>query len=557
MNEFVTYLDQYNVLSPNHAKIYDEYTDLKASFQFKIKTNIEDFIIKLFDKNPRSLILTGNAGDGKTRLCRTVYETFSGQTLTEWPECGIVDVPYENGCIRIVKDLSELKEDIIFKELHSLQDQVLSDHSNRVYYLIAANEGKLTKSLISHPELQQLSRMVSNRFSSHEHNDDQLHLINLQDVTSSIYAKRILDEWNKNENWNACKKCPKQTQCIIYLNHVRTSVDQIKERLVEQYRLLDCLGIHVTMREILIHISYVLTGGLTCQDILNASYKNLEVLANYVYYENFYGLHMPDVSSGELGAIRHFRYFDPGNTSVSIVDDFILNGDMSGDEQIESLHSQIFNNDLDMLFGFYKKHINLYRTHHREDEQKFLFNYMPRFRRKYFFEIGPQVNDTRELLIPYRYFYRYLKALNDKQTQYNIRKDLITGLNRIFSKRLVSKRETQLLVVNEHLMIHQAISLSSLKIIEMKGRDDIDFLPSKFILQVNGCNLEVQLPVFEYLLRIANGGLFVTLKQDVEILINTFKNELIKNSDVDEYQLTVLALNNETGEFVPHIIDLP
>ncbi|MGQ7280418.1 hypothetical protein ACT91Q_21010 [Brevibacillus thermoruber] len=557
MNEFVNYLDQYNVLSPNHAKIYDEYTDSKASFQFKIKTNIEDFIIKLFDKKPRSLILTGNAGDGKTRLCRTVYETFSGQTLTEWPECGIVDVPYGNGCIRIVKDLSELKEDIIFKELNSLQDQVLNDHSNRVYYLIAANEGKLTKSLISHPELQQLSRMVSNRFSSHEHNDDRLHLINLQDVTSSIYAKRILDEWNKNENWYACQKCPKQTQCIIYLNHVRTSVDQIKERLVEQYRLLDCLGIHVTMREILIHISYVLTGGLTCQDILNASYKNLEVLANYVYYENFYGLHMPDVSSGELGAIRHFRYFDPGNTSVSVVDDFILNGDMSGDEQIENLHSQIFNNDLDMLFGFYKKHINLYRTHHREDEQKFLFNYMPRFRRKYFFEIGPQVNDTRELLIPYRYFYRYLKALNDKQTQYNIRKDLITGLNRIFSKRLVSKRETQLLVVNEHLMIHQAISLSSLKIIEMKGRDDIDFLPSKFILQVNGCNLEVQLPVFEYLLRIANGGLFVTLKQDVEILINTFKNELIKNSDVDEYQLTVLALNNETGEFVPHIIDLP
>ncbi|TRY24777.1 hypothetical protein FOI68_14640 [Brevibacillus sp. LEMMJ03] len=254
MNEFVNYLDQYNVLSPNHAKIYDEYTDSMASFQFKIKTKIEEFIIEMFAKHPRSLILTGNAGDGKTRLCRTVYETFSGQTLTVWPECGIVEVPYVNGCIRIVKDLSELKEDIIFKELHSLQNHVLNDHSNRVYYLIAANEGKLTKSLISHPELQQLNHMVSNRFSSHEHNDDRLHLINLQDVTSSIYAKRILDEWNKNENWSACQKCPKQTQCVIYLNHVRTSVDQIKERLVEQYRLLDCLGIHVTMREILIHI---------------------------------------------------------------------------------------------------------------------------------------------------------------------------------------------------------------------------------------------------------------------------------------------------------------
>ena len=123
-NTFVQYLDQFNVLSPNHAKIYDEYThdqESEHTYSFSIRTKIEEFLIKTFNENPQSIILTGNAGDGKTRLCRLVYDHFSNETLKQWPNSGIVDISFPNGTLRIVKDLSELKEEVIFEELLKLR----------------------------------------------------------------------------------------------------------------------------------------------------------------------------------------------------------------------------------------------------------------------------------------------------------------------------------------------------------------------------------------------------------------------------------------------------
>ncbi|MGG3907718.1 hypothetical protein [Geobacillus stearothermophilus] len=116
-NPFVTYLDKFNVLSPNHSKIYDEYNremETEESFDFTIATKIEEHLKNIFSNNPHSVILTGNAGDGKTRLCRLIHDQFSDKSLVNWPENGVVTVQYEKGTIKIVKDLSELKEEIIY-----------------------------------------------------------------------------------------------------------------------------------------------------------------------------------------------------------------------------------------------------------------------------------------------------------------------------------------------------------------------------------------------------------------------------------------------------------
>ena len=83
MNSFINYLDQFNVLSPNHSKIYDEYTydEGEKSYSFKIETKIENYLIEIFNNNAHSVILTGNAGDGKTILCRSIYNYFSETEL--------------------------------------------------------------------------------------------------------------------------------------------------------------------------------------------------------------------------------------------------------------------------------------------------------------------------------------------------------------------------------------------------------------------------------------------------------------------------------------------
>jgi hypothetical protein len=557
MNSFVTYLDQFNVLSPNHAKIYDEYTNSTDVHTIRIDTKIERFLLELFAEQPRSVIMTGNAGDGKTRLCRTVYEKLTGMRLDSWPESGVIEAVYGKGKIRIVKDLSELTESVIAHELERLQMHIAREHEEKVYYLIAANEGKLTKFLSQQPSLKSLFIQVENRFMDHIKNDRHLHLVNLQDVTSSIYAERIIDEWNRDDNWQACATCSKQKRCVISLNHRKLSQDRVKRNLVEQYRLVDCLGIHVTMREILIHLSYVITGGLTCQDVMNANQAAIEQHAKLAYYDNFYGIHIPDAGSSEMGAIRHFKQLDPGQLSISSLDDFLLNGDISDDSLVTASHQNIFDDEIDLLFGYYRKVIELYRTHNPNIESAVIFSQMPKFRRKYYFEHDDGLSGERQALLPYTYFFRFIECLTSKQLQSSIRKELIHGLNNTFSKKLVSRSETQLFAVNENLLVHEVFSQNQLKLTVDQERADIDYTPSRLFLTINQqTQFEIKLPVFEYLLRLANGGLFITLKQEVEILLNTFKNDLINSSDLDEYSLQVFAIDPHKGIYTPHHIDI-
>jgi hypothetical protein len=552
MNTFINYLEQFNVLSPNHSKIYDEYTydQGEQSYSFKIDTKIEQYLLDIFTTNPQSVILTGNAGDGKTRLCRSIYNHFSNKDLTTWPETGIVEVPFNKGVIRIVKDLSELKEEIIFQELIRLQNYLNSNHTDNVFYLIAANEGKLTKFLSQDKELSKLKELVALRFRDHNNNDSNFSIINLLDVTSSIYVEKVLNEWNKEENWIACRNCSKKDTCIIYLNHKRTSIGYVKNRLIEQYRLLDFLGTHITMREMLIHISYILTGGFTCHDILNANYDELKEQIEKPYYQNFYGLNIQHEAFSEMRALKLFRELDPGKYSISNIDDFILNGDISGNEELENLHNSIFNDDLDLYLGYFKKRLEIYRDHNKDSNDNLIELWMKKLRRKFYFEFPNEDLFNRKSLIPFQYIQDYQEMFDNPIKRIHCRKDLINGLNRAFSKRLVSN-SSQLYATNENLMIHSLVPNTQVIINEEKTRNDIDHLPSKFYLLVNHkIKLPIDLHVFEYLMRLSSGDTHNILREDVEILLDTFKNEIIKNSEQNEFILNILRLDKEKGLFI-------
>ncbi|MFF2875075.1 hypothetical protein ACFVR2_02005 [Gottfriedia sp. NPDC057991] len=558
-NPFIDYLDQYNVLSPNHAKIYDEYTydPGKDSYTFKINTKIEKHLVKLFNDNPHSVILTGNAGDGKTRLCRLVHDSFVDEGLKQWPITGIIDIKFEKGTIRIVKDLSELKEDIIHAELSNLQRYINSNHENNIYYLIAANEGKLTKFLSQHEDLSSLRQLVAARFNDNKSNDSDFSIINLLDVTSSMYVDKVLTEWNKEENWSSCSSCPIRKKCIIHLNHDRTSQEYIQKRLVEQYRLLDYLGTHITMREMLIHISYILTGGYTCKDIHNADYKKLEEQSKKPYYQNFYGHEIDLDAFSEMKALKIFRELDPGNQSISVIDDFIMNGDISGQEEVEKLHNDLFDNNLDMQFGYFKKRLNIYRDHNKESDDNLIDEWIYKLRRKLFFEIENENHLKRIALLPFQYVQDYEEMIQNIQKRALIRKDLINGLNRSFSKKLVSPLN-ELHATTENLMIHSSYKLKQLAIEEEQKREEIDHLPSKFILVVdNEVELLLDLALFEYLMRLNSGDTHNVLREDVEILIDTFKNELIRISEPDPYTLSILRLDKSKGLYIEDEILIP
>src|SRR5690606_15660824 len=192
------------------------------------------------------------------------------------------------------------------------------------------------------------------------------------------------------------------------------------------------------------------------------------------------------------------------------------------------------------------KRLSMYRDHNKESDDNFIDEWIYKLRRKLFFEIEGDNFLNRDALLPYQYVQDYAELFENPHKKAQIRKELINGLNRAFSKKLVSPL-TQLHATTENLMIHSSYNIRQLTIENDLIRRDIDHLPSKFILVVEDIKLSLDLSLFEYLMRLNSGDTHNVLKQDVEILIDTFKNELIRISEPDPYTLTILRFDKNKG----------
>lgn len=550
INPFVEFMGNYDLTTADYTKIYDEYT---SKVQFEIESETNKTILNIMENNPTSIIITGNAGDGKTRICRNVYTALTGKDLNQWNESGIEELNIKGKKIRIIKDLSELQDSVINDELIHLKNAM---KEKDVYYLIAANEGKLTHALLQNEDLLELFNIVVSQLTDPAgEKHEKLHVYNLLHSSSSIYARKILEEWNEDSNWSDCNNCKQQNNCIIYHNHQKLQQTEVRVLLNRIYRSLDTTQVHMTIRELLIQLAYLHLGGVSCTDIHNAKNKDLQNQSRKVYYENLFGHSAPDTLFEDIPAFSEIQKYDPGLLSNSKVDDFILNGDLSGDDSSKQ-HKELFEKSIDTEYGFFQQDLLNYRSiSNQENAGQHLAKYwLPRLRRKYYFEINTTKDGKKQKgiaisnehsMIAYKHRVTFLKILGSKDKKVDLRyqKDLIRGLNYYFSKQLVSSPESSLYVVSDKLFVHRIISNSDMRWGVEKGNKEIDYKASYIYLNVDNITLKINLVLFEYLMRLANGGLPHILNDDVEILLSNFKNNLIISKHNESEMLQILKFN--------------
>ncbi|MGX8177706.1 hypothetical protein ACWS7L_09425 [Exiguobacterium artemiae] len=557
INPFVSFMHQYDLTTADYSKIFDEHT---KKIEYSIDTNINKKIIEELSTSPRSIIITGNAGDGKTRICRNVYDQLVEQEFEGWPESGIAEISYKNYKIRIIKDLSELKNEIIVEELGKLQESLENNESN-VYFLIAANEGKLTHTLVKYPELNKLKSVIIPQFISNNKELEatkEIKVYNLLYASSSIYAEKIVEGWNEEQNWSICSDCSSKNKCIINSNHLALSDKTTKNRIMRMYKSLDMNGKHMTMRELLIHLAYTQTGGMACKDIHEASNsESIQALAKKSYYENFFGNNLRPEVFEEIGGIQEFKSLDPGYISDSLIDDFLLNGDLSSNEQIKDTHHTLFGKDIDIENGAYYEDVKMYRSNIHGDNVngiELMNKWFPRLRRKYYFE--SQDNKKVEKLIPYRHRYDFISILHRGRIEHSVKIKLVDGLNTFFAKRMVYSPSHQLYVSSDSLLVHQIIGLDQVEFHIQGKNETIDQTGTTLTLKVQGIELAINLVTFEYLMRLSNGGMLNVLREHVEILLNSFRNRLISLKKQDENILQILKFDRIQGAFVLETIEI-
>ncbi|MBF4427841.1 hypothetical protein EA860_27985, partial [Vibrio anguillarum] len=185
-------------------------------------------------EEPRNVILTGTAGDGKTFHCRQIWATFGGDP-EHWnagEKIVSLMLPTSGKALIIVKDLSELTQDEKNEMLASLAASVTGKDSDNIY-LVAANDGQLLASWRDWSENQgteerKLFKIIEDMLVEERIRDDalNLNLYNLSRLDASEHFEELIEQVVEHPQWSLCEGCDMlkgdgATTCPIRINRER------------------------------------------------------------------------------------------------------------------------------------------------------------------------------------------------------------------------------------------------------------------------------------------------------------------------------------------------
>ncbi|WP_054693270.1 hypothetical protein [Syntrophomonas palmitatica] len=260
------------------------------------------------------MILTGNAGDGKTTIAAEVYRNHFGQYRPLMPR-------EEHAGLVIIKDLSEVPEEErkdIFRE--AVQHPEKS-------YLIVSNTGTLLENL-SKAQLEGSNIDKSQLLTALEADhpllvgDDKFLIVNVGRINCITAALSVFKRMLEADNWQSCRTCSRSQDCPIRVNVglIQENRELIVERIGLVYRRLYEYGNRLTMRQMTGHLAYIITAGLYCEDVMGMSKLALEQqYSHYLFFNRFFGddgkVEIPEAM--QLQPVRKIRqaelgiYLDP------------------------------------------------------------------------------------------------------------------------------------------------------------------------------------------------------------------------------------------------------
>lgn len=268
-------------------------------------TRLDKQLIKdIKDLKYKLIIITGNAGDGKTAFIHRIENQ------------GTDKIPYQsnNGSQFYINGVRfESNYDGSQDEEEKANDEVLtqflSPFSNLNDYtqanegrVIAINEGRLVDFLSTRPELCKLQDNIEEYFYREGHAELLLGLmvinLNLRSVTArdsdtpSLLAQQV-KKLTRPELWSKCEGCPIADRCYIKYNvdtfQDSSAGDEVISRLEWLVRTIVYKGeLHITMRDLRSMIAWMLTRDYSCEEVKQlVEYVQTEHIPEY-YWQYYY-----------------------------------------------------------------------------------------------------------------------------------------------------------------------------------------------------------------------------------------------------------------------------
>ncbi len=323
-NPFVAYLNSlHNATGANENALAESQARNSNFCHIHVPLQITDHIFEhLVKPNGSHIILTGNAGDGKSTICLELYKRFKGMAVDK-PLASDLQVKEvikdRDHIITLIKDMSELTENDRLKLLQQACQ-------NQGRYFIISNTGTL---------LNAFQRLTENRAEWLSLQDDLLaaldspapteitvhrgrfKIINVARTDSIDTALKIFDKVLAKERWEKCDTLNCCDRCPIYANvkMLRANKETALMRIDLFYRRLFEYGFRLTIRQMTEHLAYAITAGLDYYSIQKMSLLAIKPpLRHYLFFNRFFGDcgDKTDIASEQINAIRYARTLESG-----------------------------------------------------------------------------------------------------------------------------------------------------------------------------------------------------------------------------------------------------
>lgn len=338
INTHVARLRRFQPFHPDSAELIYEQSDPKeAGFETVALGHIEAVVE---DPTIRLIVLTGDAGHGKTSLCARLLERLGSSPVeaaalirSRGDGSAPLATTRSGRPLRILKDLSDVTVEpgaSLLAELLAIVDTTIS--------IVCANEGRLRRAVASHPddELRVLTLTLERGMSdgSLASVDPAVHVVNLNFQSVAPDSRSGLVDWAlrswgaDRRRWHVCARCDASAVCPIYANHHQLAADELGETRREGVRALfataERSGAVITTRQALATVAFTITGGLQCTDVHRRWRRGPTDAAwqfPYLFHQALFADRLSRDQRNHVPAFDALRRLDPGAVALRAVDD--------------------------------------------------------------------------------------------------------------------------------------------------------------------------------------------------------------------------------------------
>ncbi len=314
----------------------------------------------ILDGKYKLLIITGNAGDGKTAFIKRIEFDNAVKELEHFGHKNGARFKINSVSFESNYDGSQDEDERANNEVLESFFQPFEDISNynqaKEGRIVAINEGRLVEFLKTTQKHNTLHDHIENYFYNEGHHElpEGLMIINLNlrsvaaqtNSEPSLFRQQI-KALTQKKLWSKCEGCSLANQCFIKYNVDSFNDTATSEEVITRMEWLLRTAslkreLHITMRDLRSFIAYTLTRDYDCKDI-ESLYKQNQSSPEHYWQHYYFNITNPSVddSGNQDRLIKLLRETDIGEVSIPNLDRDLFFGKHQSKHYLEFAEREI------------------------------------------------------------------------------------------------------------------------------------------------------------------------------------------------------------------------